>query len=455
MIFKYMSKNSIEKISVHIISLGCPKNLVDTEIMAAILLKNGFALSSQADESQVMLINTCAFIKAARDESLMHIKKALKWKKRKKNRKIILCGCLNQLKTDQNSEKILNEVDLRINLNNIEKIAEKLNELFYPSQKLETIVDEADYLPTPNTPRLILTPPHYAYLKIADGCSNHCSYCSIPLIRGKFRSRKQNDLITEAENLLKNGTKEIILIAQDSTNYGNDINYKNGLVKLLDRLDNLNPEKYWIRLMYCHPKHFSNDLFSLLENSEHLLPYVDLPLQHISDKILKSMNRGVTTKQTKILIEKLRQLRRKVAIRTTFICGYPGETEDDFQELLNFVKESSFERLGAFIYSPEPGTAAFYMEDKVPSFVSEKRLSTLLNTQREISLANNKKMIGKEIEIILDKKSSEDVFIGRSVYDAPDIDNNVELKSKKNLKTGNILKVKVIGASEYDLQAQY
>jgi len=451
-----MPKNFIEKISIHITSLGCPKNLVDTEIMVATLLKNGFTLSSVPDDSQVMLINTCAFIKAARDESLEHIKKALKWREKKRNRKIVLCGCFNQLQTDKDSEKIINQVDLKIGLNDIEKIAEKLDKLFHTPEILKDKIEEADYLPDRNTPRLLLTPPHYAYLKIADGCSNYCSYCSIPFIRGKFRSRKLDDIIKEAENLLENGTKEIILIAQDSTNYGNDINYEDGLVKLLNRLDKLAPEKkYWIRLMYCHPKHFSKNLFALFENSEHLLPYVDLPLQHISNKILKSMNRGVTSEDIKILIDRLRKLKRKIAIRTTFICGYPGESEEDFEELIYFLKETSFERLGAFAYSPEPNTKAIHIADKIPSSISQKRLSILFHIQREISLANNKKMIGKELEIILDKKLSKDKFVGRSIYDAPDIDNTVKLKSQKNLKPGEILKVRIIGASEYDLQAEY
>lgn len=452
-----MSKKNFQKISVHITSLGCPKNFVDSEIIAASLLKKGFELSNSETSANIILINTCGFIKAARDESAQHIRNALNWREKGKNRKVVLCGCLNQLKNHNELNDLISKADLRIGLNDIESAAEKIETLF--KENNETIrndISTPHYLPKAQTPRLQLTPQHYAYIKIADGCSNNCSYCSIPSIRGKFRSREPEDIIEEAKNLLRNGSRELILIAQDSTNYGFDLSKKSQIILILNELEQIeSSEPIWIRLMYSHPKHFTDELLELFQNSKRLLPYIDLPLQHISDKILKLMNRGVSSAQCRELVKKIKDIKPHIALRTTFICGFPGETEEDFNELIDFVREISFDRLGAFSYSPESETKAFTLPNAVPQALSEERRKKLLTVQQKISLSNNKKLIGKKIEIIVDKSIDKKFSIGRTKYDAPDIDNIVEIESRKTIIPGNVIEAKIVSAKAYSLKAIY
>ncbi len=445
-----------KKICVHLTSLGCPKNFVDTEIIAGSLLKNGIGISSDPKSVDVMLINTCAFLESARKETEGHVREALKWRSAKRDRKVVLCGCINQW--DQNGSKLdfLREVDLRIGLDDIETTAEKILSSFFKKPITTSIAPCPSYLPNYLTPRLQLTPRHYAYVKIAEGCSNCCTYCLIPSIRGHFRSRDVNDIVSEIDGLLKNGCREIILIAQDSGNYGSDLTTNSdkiaGLIRKIDQLNS--PNDFWLRLMYCHPRHFDDELVAVFENSKHLLPYVDLPLQHISEKILGMMNRGVGSIQTKKLLNRLRGLNRSIAIRTTFISGFPGETEDDFNEMLEFVKEEKFDRLGVFAYSPEHGTPAESFKYRIPNEIAEKRRDTILKTQMNISMLRNKDLIGENIPVIIDSFLSNGKYRARTKNDAPDIDNQVMLSSERKLAAGDFVTAKIKSASAYTINAK-
>ncbi len=442
-------------ICVHMTSLGCPKNLVDSEIMAGFIVKAGMGISSDPESADIMLINSCAFIESARRETEEHIRGALEWRRRRRGRKVLLCGCLNQLKGHHDATGLLDEIDLRMGIDEVEAIALRIRSLFDGESSELDIGKSPSYLPGSSTPRLQLTPGHYAYVKIADGCSNFCTYCSIPGIRGRFRSRRPDDIAIEVSSLLRNGCREIILIAQDSTNYGADIEPRPDIAALLRTLDRLDsPGDFWLRLMYCHPRHFTGELVALFDEARHLLPYVDLPLQHISERILKAMNRGADAAATRNLVASLRGLRRKPAIRTTFICGFPGETEEDFAELLQFVEETRFDRLGVFSYSPEPGTAAEKLRDRVPAKIAEERREAILRTQRRISLEKNRSLIGSLLPVIVDGSISASRYAARTMHDAPEIDNDVRISTKKRLAAGTLLDARVKNASAYSLVAE-
>jgi ribosomal protein S12 methylthiotransferase len=443
-------------IYAHITSLGCPKNLVDSEIIAGVLIKNRIGIANSPRNADVMIINSCAFIASARNESEFHIRSALNWRRKKDERKIVLCGCLNQWDPKAENLQLIREVDLRIGIDEIEKIAEKILSL-YGEKKLDGAINKLpSYLQTTATPRLQLTPAHYAYIKISDGCSNKCSYCSIPAIRGEHRSRRQNDILSETLNLLSNGSKEIILTAQDSARYGSDLaGYKPGIVSLIRKMDAIDcGHEFWIRLMYCHPRHITPELIDCFRNAKHLLPYLDLPLQHISDKILKAMNRKVSSSLIKKILEEFRTIKPHIAVRTTFITGFPGETDKDFEELLSFIRETKFDRLGAFKYSPEKGTRAFSLPSQVPDSVAEARLKLLMETQKKISLELNQKMLGRKIKTIVDSRKGQNTYIARTPYDAPQIDNTVLIQSNKKITPGTIITVKITSAMPYSLNAK-
>jgi ribosomal protein S12 methylthiotransferase len=451
-----------KKLCAHIVSLGCPKNTVDSEIIAGTLIKNGIAINSSPENCNIMIINTCAFIAAARNESEKHIKAALKWRKKCENRKLIVCGCFNQLDPDAKISPILGETDLRLGVDELEKIADKILEIYSKTEnkfcEKPRLCQMPSYIQNRSSPRLQLTPPHYAYIKISDGCSNHCSYCVIPLIRGNFRSRPADDIIFEAKNLLNNGCREIILIGQDTSNYGADKNdsSKRGISFLIREIDNLNSkDEFWIRLMYCHPRHLNQNLLNVFQNSPHLLPYLDIPLQHISDKILKKMNRGVSSRDVAEIFNKIKQLGKNIALRTTFIVGFPGEDEDDFNELLSFVKGTKFDRLGVFKYSPEPNTTAFSMKDQVSPEIVEERFHLIMDAQRKISLKKNIMLKGTEIKFIIDKQTGKNKYLGRTIYDAPEIDNVIIVRSEKKISPGQIVNVKITSAKEYSLAGEY
>lgn len=537
------------EIRVGMISLGCAKNLVDSEIMLGKVAQSGMKITSNPDEADVLIINTCSFIDSAKEESVDTIlETANTIKKTKPDQCLIVSGCLPQLYKKE-LPSLLPEVDAFVGLNEVENIVEVINKALErkrsishnpdriavkgqygfigPSDKKPTtarsikriaeapqiisISPKATYIPDYKTPRYRLTPPHYAYLKIAEGCNHPCSFCIIPKIRGPYRSRSVDDILKEAESMIKNGVKEINLISQDSTYYGrdflnpverrkifgnlkrfgntcnNDISVKmrasNNAPDLSLLLKELNKLKgdFWIRLLYTHPAHWTSELIDIFEECEKVVKYVDIPLQHIHDNMLERMRRETTREY---IIELLTALRRKIpgiTIRTTFIVGFPGETEEYFQSLLHFIKEFKFERLGVFTYSREEGTRASLMSNQVPDSVKKKRRDLIMAEQRLISREHCEAQVGKTMRVLVEGlvktenlhnlpefsfehgfhretqslpeflKNKKQIYIARSHADAPDIDGRVYISGA--VKVGEFAEVKIVGFSDYDLFA--
>ena len=445
-----MTKPGKREALAFMVSLGCPKNFVDTEVIAGSILTGGVGITPDPEEADIYIINTCAFIPTARKEAESVIKEAVAWKKNfPKERKIIVCGCLIQWDKDFSIRNKFKKVDLWLGIDNIPEAGNLILEAISENPKASPLPSSSpEYLYDDLTPRLQLTLPHFAYIKISEGCSNKCSYCAIPNIRGKLRSRKQDSIVKEASNLLAGGVKELILIGQDTTAYAADSGEKDSLAKLLRKLDKLKGD-FWLRLLYTHPAHFSDKLIETIADSEHALPYIDMPLQHISDKLLRSMNRRTASKDIRKLLDKIRAAIPEIALRTTFITGYPGETDKDFEELLSFVKEEKFQRMGAFVYYPEPSTPAASMPGQVPPEVAAERRDALMKAQSKISLSFNKSLAGKVFDVIVDTVDAKRAM-GRTFMDAPEIDNCVLFSGKVN--PGDLVKVKITGASEYDLK---
>ena len=432
---------------VYFVSLGCPKNLVDTEVLAGILLSSGLNITFDAKEADVYLINTCAFLPSAREEAFEEIRKAVNWKKRakKQSRRIAVAGCLPQYGTDNPFKDKFPEVDFWLGVNDIPKIAEILQN----SESSEASSSNPVYLYDHNTPRLQLTVPHMAYLKIADGCNNCCTYCAIPHIRGKLRTRTQQSVVAEAENLISNGVKELVIVAQDVTVFGHDRPESGeSLSTLLQELDKLDGD-FRIRLLYTHPAHYTDELIETLKNSKHVMHYLDMPLQHISDRVLKAMNRHVTQARVREVISGLRKAMPDLVLRTTFITGFPGESEAEFEELKEFIREMRFERCGVFPYSAEAGTKAAEMAEQIDFEVACERADELMEIQTAIMDEYQQSMIGKVIEVIADDAENSRA-VGRGVADAPEIDNMVVFGGKK-LKTGKFYNVRIEAVSDYDL----
>ncbi len=433
--------------NVFLVSLGCPKNFVDTEVMAGTLLKSGCGITFDQREADITLINTCAFLPSAREESYKAIRDAVRWKKRKPGRRVAVAGCLIEWDKKSEAKAMFPEVDSWSGIDGVAKIAETLdNDTNFPGAPAPC------YLYDENTPRILLTMPHVAYLKIADGCNNRCAYCSIPNIRGVLRSRPLASCVQEAKNLLAGGVREIVVIAQDVTCYGADNESGDNLEKLLLELDKL-PGEFWIRLLYTHPAHYTDGLIEVIKNSRHVLHYLDIPLQHISDRILKSMGRIAGKTRTLELLNKLRAAMPDLAVRTTFITGLPGETEEEFSELRQFVSDFKFHRLGVFEYAPEPDTPAAVMPDQVPAKVALKRSKELMTLQMEISKKLNQELIGREMTVLIDEADGKN-GVGRGTADAPEIDNAIYVKSSKKLREGEFVRVRITGGDEYDLQAE-
>ena len=434
-------------------SLGCPKNFVDSEVICGQLREKGYRISEKIDNSDIVIVNTCSFIREAVEESIEEILNLVKLKKEGKIKHIIVTGCLPQRYKDDNLSQELPEVDAFLGVGDLLDIDNLIKSVLQNEQIYE-VSPEPKFLYNHSTPRTILTPKHYAYIKISEGCQNNCSYCLIPQIRGNHRSRKMEDIIEEVKLLSeKQNLSEIILIGQDTTLYGIDLYGECKLAELLKKLSllELNNLK-WIRLLYTHPAHYNDKLIEVIANYPKICSYLDLPLQHISDKILKRMNRPVTKNFAISLINKLRARIPNLTLRTTFMVGFPGETDKDFQELLSFVKEFRFERLGAFIFSREEGSPAYDFSQQIPVRIRKERLKELMLAQQSISKEINNCYLGKEIEVIVDeiKLEKPKITIGRTQADAPEIDEKVIIRTDK-AKVGDIIKVKVIEALEYDL----
>ncbi len=441
-----------EIIYVYIVSLGCSKNFIDTEVMAAALITRGIGITDDPGEASIYLINTCAFIPPARTEAEENINEAIDWKTDFPEGKIIVTGCLTQWDKKRQYIEKYPEIDSWLGIDELTLLPEIIAGLYSSdeNQKHVTCNISPKYLYNDKTPRLQLTPAHYANIKIAEGCDNRCAYCSIPSIRGNLRSRTQKSIIKEARSLIKNGVKELLIIAQDTTAFGREKkNNKDNLATLLTELDKIEG-RHWIRVHYLHPEGITDDIISALANSKHIIPYLDIPLQHISDNVLKKMNRRVSSEQIKNTLKKLKKNIPKLVIRTTFLTGFPGETEEDFNELKHFITEWKFERLGVFPFYPEPNTKAAAMENQIPFELAQKRAEDLYSIHQQNSLELNNNLVGHKFEVIIDTVEGENI-IGRTYMDSPEIDNTVIIKSNNDLSEGALIDIKVMSATEFEL----
>ena len=425
-----------EKVSV--ITLGCAKNTVDSERLLRQLQLNNLDIRSNPSEADTVIINTCGFIEAAKEESINTIMDSVNSKNSGITKRIFVAGCLSQRYKDD-LQKEIPEVDMYFGTEDYERIVKELGgELKY------NLLGE----------RIVSTPSHTAYLKISEGCDHPCSFCAIPLMRGLHRSKSIEDLVLETEFLAENNTKELVLIAQDTTDYGKDLYNKRNISELIGRLSEVDGIE-WIRLMYAYPSRFPNELIEVIKGNEKVCNYIDIPLQHISDNILKSMRRGITSRQTRELLSKLRNEIPDLVLRTTFIVGYPGETEKEFKELCDFVEEFKFERMGTFTYSLEENTESYKLGDTVSDEIKKERQTRLMEIQSEISAQKNQQLVGNRIKVLVESREG-DFYIGRSYRDAPEVDGEILIKNQNGMKItpGLFYNAHVYDSNEYDLFAE-
>ncbi|MBO4304994.1 MAG: 30S ribosomal protein S12 methylthiotransferase RimO [Lentisphaeria bacterium] len=434
-------------------SLGCAKNFVETEHAAASLLQAGFGLAAEEGSENIRYINTCAFLKSAREEAFAHIREAEEWKKRKKGRFVCVGGCLVAHMGAAELKEKFPLVDLFVGIDDTASTGVLLKKVMEKGANMPEISGTRNFVCSHDTPRLQLTPSHYAYLKISDGCDNRCNYCLIPSIRGRLRSRKAEEIVEEAENLLSSGVKELIVIAQDTSAYGKDLAGKSLLPDLLKKLDGLKGE-YLLRLMYLHPAGITDELIMTMKKMKHLVNCLEMPIQHIDDTVLKNMGRKIFEKETRNVLDTLKK--NGFALRTTLMTGFPGETQEAFEKLLAFVKEFEFRRLGVFAYSPEKGTPGAKMPSRPSSREGQARRKALLEAQGVLSEKFNRTLLGKETEVIVDFPDGEGSYLGRTIIDAPDIDNLVHIESSGTvLSPGMRIKCLVEKVSKYDLFVRY
>jgi ribosomal protein S12 methylthiotransferase len=424
-----MSKNK----TLNLISLGCAKNLVDSEILLGGLNKTDVTLTQNPEEADTIVVNTCGFLDIAREESVDTILQAAELKKTGNLKELVVMGCLSERYPDE-LKKEIPEVDRIFGSNDHRQIVSFLT-------GKEFAKDDPLFF------RSLMTPNHYAYLKIAEGCDNGCSFCSIPLMRGLQKSRTIPAIMDEAERLVSNGTRELLVIAQDSTSYGWDLETKIYLSDLLRELNTINNLE-WIRIHYAHPAHLSQRIIDAMAECDKVCNYLDMPIQHAADTILKSMKRGLGQDGIRNRIHRLRSAIPEIAIRTTLIVGYPGETEDDFNSLRDFVEEMKFDRLGIFTYSEEEGTGAAVLDDNIPRQVKDDRKNLIQEIQHEISLDRNESFVGKTLKVLVDQEG-ENVSVGRTEYDSPEIDNIVHIQGK--VDKGIFVSVRIESANEYEL----
>ena len=419
--------------TLNLISLGCAKNLVDSEILLGGLNKTNIDLTDDPEKADTIVVNTCGFLDIAREESVDTILQAAEMKKTGSLKELVVMGCLSE-RYPEELKKEIPEVDRIFGSNDHKQIVSFLTGKDFAK-------DDPLFF------RSLMTPKHYAYLKIAEGCDNGCSFCSIPLMRGLQKSRTIPAILEEAERLVQNGTKEILVIAQDSTSYGWDLEKKVYLSDLLRELDQINGLE-WIRVHYAHPAHLSQRIIDAMAECDKVCNYLDMPIQHASDDVLKSMRRGLGQDGIRNRIERLRKAIPNIGLRTTLIVGYPGETEKNYMELRDFVEEMRFDRLGVFTYSEEEGTLAADLEDNIPRETKDARKNDILELQHDISLEKNERFIGKTIKVVVDK-SGEEASVGRSEFDSPEIDNIVHVKG--HAETGAFHQVKITNVNEYEL----
>jgi ribosomal protein S12 methylthiotransferase rimO len=428
---------------VFIDTLGCPKNFNDSEFAAGILEENGYEIIDSPDDADIIMVNTCGFINDAKKESIEHIFEMNE--RRKAGGKLVVSGCLSQRYSEELSKEIP-EADCIIGVNQYNKLPEILSDI--DNNHVAANSCDLDYLE--KTVRKLSDNPYTATLKIAEGCNNTCTYCIIPMIRGKFRSKKMEDIITEAQELANAGCKELILIAQDVTYYGKDLYGKFVLPELLRKLCKIDGIE-WIRLMYCYDERITDELIQVMAEEDKICKYIDIPLQHASDNILRLMRRQTTRKSIKETLAKLKAAMPDIHVRTTLIVGFPGETEDDYNQLLELVESERFSRLGVFTYSQEENTVAAEMDNQIDEDIKQTRFDGVMRRQMLISSELNQEKIGKVFDVIVDSMDEDGSFIGRTRFDAPEIDNSVIFTSKNELQPGDIVKVKINDAFDYDI----
>ena len=430
------------------ISLGCDKNLVDTEVMLGLLAQKGHQMVDSEEMADVIVVNTCCFIHDAKEESIQTILEMAEYKKEGTLKALIVAGCLAQRYKQEILDEI-EEVDAVLGTTSYDKIVDAIEEALKGHKSLE--LEDIDALPVVESKRLVTTGGHFAYLKIAEGCDKHCTYCIIPKIRGNFRSVPMERLLKEAEELVSQGVKELILVAQETTLYGKDIYGEKSLHILLKELCKISGLR-WIRILYCYPEEIYDELIQVIKEEDKICKYLDLPIQHACDDVLKRMGRRTSKDQLIEIIEKLRREIPGIALRTTLITGFPGETQEQHEELMEFVDTMEFDRLGVFTYSPEEDTPAANMPNQIDEDVKEDRQAELMELQQEIAfeLAENK--IGQEVMVMIEGKvADENAYVGRTYMDAPNVDGLIFVETDEEMMSGDFAKVKVTGALEYDL----
>ena len=430
------------------VSLGCDKNLVDTEVMLGLLASRGHQMVDSEEIADVIVINTCCFIHDAKEESIQTILEMAEYKKAGSCKALIVTGCLAQRYKQEIIDEI-EEVDAVLGTTSYDKIVEAIDEALAGHTSVE--MTDIDALPLVESKRLVTTGGHFAYLKIAEGCDKHCTYCIIPKIRGNFRSVPIERLLKEAEDLVAQGVKEIILVAQETTLYGKDLYGEKSLHKLLRELCKISGLR-WIRILYCYPEEITEELIETIRTEEKICHYLDIPIQHASDRILKRMNRKTTMEELKRNIARLREAIPDIALRTTLIAGFPGETKEDHELLMDFVDEMEFERLGVFAYSAEEDTPAASFPDQVPQEVKEERRDALMELQQEIAFEKSERMVGRILDVMIEGKvADENAYVGRTYMDAPNVDGLIFVNTDEPLMSGDFCKVRVTGALDYDL----
>ena len=430
------------------VSLGCDKNLVDTEMMLGLLNKDGYTFTDDEHEADVVVVNTCCFIGDAKEESVNTILEMAELKKEGRCKALIVTGCMAQRYKQEILDEIP-EVDGILGTSTYDEISNVLKKVLGGSR--ESCFHDLNALPNVEVPRVVTTGGYYAFLKIAEGCDKRCTYCIIPDLRGSYRSVPMDRLIEEAKQLASQGVKELILVAQETTLYGIDLYKKKSLPKLLHELCKI-PGIQWIRIQYCYPEVITQELIETIREEEKVCNYLDIPIQHASDRILKRMGRRTNQKQLREMIASLRSQIPDIALRTTLISGFPGETEEDQEEVMRFVDEMEFERLGVFAYSQEEDTPAAEFPDQVPQELKEERRDEIMELQQEISYEKSQSMIGKVLEVMIEGKvADENAYVGRTYMDAPGVDGLIFINTDLDLMSGDFVRAKVTGALEYDL----
>lgn len=430
------------------ISLGCDKNLVDTEVMLGMLASRGYEMTNDEQEADIIVINTCCFIHDAKEESIQNILEMAEYKKNGSAKALIVTGCMAERYRQEILDEIP-EVDEVLGTTAYDRILDAVDAAL--AGQHEVMTADLDALPLPETKRLVTTGGHFAYLKIAEGCDKHCTYCIIPKIRGNFRSVPMERLLKEGQDLAEQGVKELILVAQETTLYGKDLYGEKSLPKLLRELCKISGIR-WIRILYCYPEEITDELIQVMKEEPKICHYLDLPIQHANDTILKRMGRRTSKQELIDIVQKLRKEIPDICLRTTLITGFPGETQEQHEEVMEFIDTLEFDRLGAFTYSPEEDTPAATFEDQIDEEVKEDRQADIMELQQEIAFDKAEDMIGREVLVMIEGKvADENAYVGRTYRDAPNVDGLIFINTDVELISGDFAKVKVTGALDYDL----